>query len=242
VKQVELFRPEIRLDTSSNPWPLAGGLITLCLAVLLGGGAFVFAHSSPEKVTAPTTFSTFQANDKSFQCEYPSDWHKRSGESQAIASMASFERGNARIEVTADLAGSLMGDMPAPGAGLPDLSQVPGAGSLPGLSGLKMDTRPAVERLHEADKKETKLEVEASGFSEYDEDAPQKFECRMGDARSSTFHAKGGFLTGNLKGIRATIMGPERAVKVICRAPEKDWDMLQPAFQRVLKSIAPPGA
>lgn len=229
------------MDTSSNPWPLAGGLITLCLATLVGGGAFVFSRSAPEKITAPTTFSTFKAGDNSFQCDYPSDWHKKSGESQAIASMARFERGNARIEVKADLVGSLMGDMPAPGAGLPDLSQVPGAASLPGLSGLKVDNRPAVERLHEADKKEAKLETEASGYSEYEEDSPQKFESRMGDSRYSTFHAKGGFMTGNLKGIRATIMGPERAVKVVCRAPEKDWDTLQPAFQRVLQSIAPPG-
>ena len=200
------------MDTSSNPWPLAGGLITLCVATLLGGGAFILSRSSPEKITAPTTFSTFKAKDNSFQCEYPSDWLNQSGESQAFASMARFERGNARIEVTSDLAGSLMGDMPAPGAGLPDLSQVPGAGSRPGLSGLKVDNRPAVERLHEADKKQTKLEIEGSGFSEYDEEAPQKFECRMGDARFSTFHAKGGVLTGDLKGIRATITGPERAV------------------------------
>ena len=34
----------------------------------------------------------------------------------------------------------------------------------------------------------------------------------MGDSRFSTFPAKGGFHTGDLKGIRATITGPERAV------------------------------
>jgi len=171
-----------------------------------------------------------------------------------IMSTGTFTKGTAEIEVESDLTGSLVGDMPAPlagdmpdseiptsGAGVPDLSSMPGMEKLAGLGG-KMDRRPAVEKLHEGRKEGFAKELQKKGISEFEEAAPKAFQSAMGDARWSSYTAKGNMLTGKVKGYRATIMGTERAIYVNCVASEKDWPKLDKAFQRVIGSISPGGA
>lgn len=237
-------------DESRSPWPLAGGLTAVCLLTLVGGGAFVLTASRPKPITAPKTFKTFAAADGSFRCEYPEGWTKASGASHGIASMARFKNGGAVIDVESDLTGSLMGDMPTPGGGMPggdaemggsgaavpDLSSMPGMEKL-GMGNLKLDRRPAVERLHESRKKVLETELKADGLEEVAEQPAKAFRSQLGDARWSEFTAKGNFLTGNVHGYRATIMGTERAIYVKCQAPEKDWKLVDAAFKRVIGSI-----
>jgi hypothetical protein len=242
------------IDESKSPWPLAGALSGLCGLVLIGGLAFLLVAFRPEPVTAPTAFKKFNAADQSFGCEYPDGWAKAAGESHAISSAARFRKGGAVILIESDLTGSLVGDMPQPGAGIPDpsegagapaagipdLSGIPGASAV-GLGGMKLDRRPAVEKLHEARKKTFEAELKTEGIGEYSEQPAQAFRGQLGDARWSEYSADGGFFTGKIHGIRATIMGTERAIYVQCQSPEKDWKVVAPAFKRVLGSIGPAG-
>jgi hypothetical protein len=241
------------IDETRSPWPLAGGLSALCVVMLIGGLAFLLVGSRPEPVKAPTAFKKFNASDQSFACEYPDGWRKAAGESHGIASAARFTRGEALIRVESDLTGSLMGDMSRGGGGVPevsgmpdtsggtvDLSGIPGAASL-GLGNLKIDNRPAVEKLHEARKKAFVEELAEEGLSEYTEKPLQAFRTQIGEARWSEYQAQGGFLAADVHGFRATIMGTERAIYVQCQATEKDWKMVEPAFKRVIGSLAPAG-
>jgi hypothetical protein len=212
----------------------------------------VLTASRPKPITAPKTFKAFTASDGSFRCEYPEGWSKGAGASHGIASMARFKDGAAVIDVESDLTGSLMADMPTPGGGMPggdtetagggaavpDLSSMPGMEKL-GLSGLKIDRRPAVERLHEARKKSLETELKVDGHEELTEQPAKAFRSQLGDARWSEFTAKGNFMTGDVHGYRATIMGTERAIYVTCQAPEKDWKLVDAAFKRVIGSLAP---
>jgi hypothetical protein len=210
--------------------------------VLLLGGAYVVVGAMPKKVAAPTTYEKFTAGDKSFHCEYPTGWRGGSSESQAVVSTLHAGKGAAEMTVTADLVGSLIGDMPPGGiAGMPDISKVPGAGSVPELGGMKGDTRPPVERVHDARKKVFESELAAQGIKDFDEKPPEKFTSTMGDARWAEFTGKGGMFGTSFHGIRATIMGPERAIYAECWCPEDDWARLKPAFQRVIGSIGPGG-
>lgn len=239
-------------DDTRSPWPLAGGLTAACLLTVVGGGAFVLTASRPKPVTAPTAFKTFAAADGSFRCEYPDGWGKRAGDSHGIASAARFSSGEAAIVVESDLTGSLIGDMPQPGGGMPgtdpetggggaavpDLSSMPGMEKL-GLGNVKMDRRPAVERLHESRKKILERELKIDGHEELTEQPAKAFRSQLGDARWSEFTAKGGFMSGDVHGYRATIMGTERAIYVTCQASEKDWKLVDAAFKRVIGSVGP---
>jgi len=240
-------------DDSRSPWPLAGGLTAVCLLTLVGGAAFVLTASRPKPITVPKTFKSFAAADGSFRCEYPEGWGKKSADSHGIASAARFRSGEAYIMVESDLTGSLLGDMPTSGgmpsgdlesagggAAVPDLSSMPGMEKL-GLSGVKMDRRPAVERLHESRKKTLEAELKMEGREEVTEQPAKAFRSQLGDARWSEFTAKGGFLTGDVHGYRATIMGTERAIYVTCQASEKDWKLVDAAFKRVIGSVGPGG-
>jgi hypothetical protein len=232
-------------------------LTAVCLLTLVGGGVFVLTASRPKPVVVPKTFKTFAAADGSFRCEYPEGWKKRSGDSHGIASLARFQSGGAVIDVESDLTGSLMGDMPSPGGGMPggetpggetesagggaavpDLSSMPGMEKL-GLGNVKMDRRPAVERLHEGRKKLLESELKADGIEEVTEQPAKAFRSQLGDARWSEFTGKGGFMAGDVHGYRATIMGTERAIYVTCRASEKEWKVVDAAFKRVIGSVGP---
>lgn len=233
-----------------NPWPLAWSLTGVCLVTLLGGGAYVMVAMQPAKVTAPTAYSPFSANDKAFRCEYPQGWKSRQGQPQGIESWAEFRSGSARIDINANLQGSLMADVMRAqqtagdgsgefggggmGGGMP---AVPGMEQLPGGGALgPQDRRPPVERLHEAEKEGMEDEYE-----EYQELPAQPFRSTFGEARLSEFSYKGEGWSGRMKGYRATILGGEKLMTVKCVSTERDWGLLKPAFQRTLNSIAPGG-
>jgi hypothetical protein len=221
-------------EKPSNPWPMAGGLSALCVATLLGGVLFIATASRPQPVAAPTSFTKFSAKDGSFACDYPSGWQETSGESHGVESAAVFAKGGAFIEVSSDLTGSLMGDISKSvggvGADLPNL---------PGGPDLKVAAKPPVEAVHGTGVKPAKRVMENHGIGSYEEASAQPFQSRIGDARFSEVTADGGPFTGKVHGFRATMLGTDRAVRVLCWSPESDWEKLRPAFQRVINSIGP---
>lgn len=232
-----------------NPWPLAWSLTGVCLLTLIGGGAYVYAAMQPEPVAAPKSFARFQAADKAFQCEYPEGWKSRQGQPQGIASWAEFKKGSARIDINADLQGSLVADIMRSqqavagggefgGGGMGGGMGVPGVDQLPGGAALGAnDRRPPIERLHEAGK-----EALAEELEEYQEQAPQKFTSAYGEARLSEYTYKGDGWKGMIHGYRATVLGGEKLLTVRCESTERDWALLKPAFQKTLNTIAPGGA
>ncbi|HEU4752043.1 MAG TPA: hypothetical protein VFU47_02965 [Armatimonadota bacterium] len=220
-------------EERKNPWPLAWGLTALCCFTLVGGLAFIAVASAPEPVKPISSFGTFTAKDKAFACAYPANWKSRSfGGSNGTLSGGVFQQGSASISVEADLAGSLMGDiMKAPGAMMSDIGSQPGMGAVAGPA-----MKPPVEKLHEA--AAAKMEKE---YPDYQEQPAQAFQTRIGEGRYSEFtHA--GALGSKYHGFRATILGGERRIEVICDAPERDWDLVRKPFLQVIGSVSPGGA
>jgi hypothetical protein len=233
-----------RTAKASNPWSTAWLLTGLCIFTLLGGVIFILTAMRPQRVARPASFSTFAAKDGSFRCEYPSGWKVRSAEAGAVTSVALFRKSEAVIEVEASLADSLMGDiMRVPGAPDGGGGEAPGGGGgTPDFSGVGIQDfdamlqdlqRPPVERLHAM-----KGRDRAKVFAKYKESPMQVLQSAYGDGRFSEFTHKGDFFTQKIHGYRATLLGGERGVTVICQCPEADWPNLMQAYQRVLGSIA----
>jgi len=88
------------------------------------------------------------------------------------------------------------------------------------------------QKLHEMDRKQ--LEDSLTG---YQEQPAQKLQTPFGESRVSEWTGTGN--AGALHGYRATMLGREREITVICLAPVEDWDLLQPAFHRVINSVTP---
>jgi hypothetical protein len=220
----------------SNPWPLAGGLTAAALATILGGIVYIAIAIQPEPVTAPKSFSPYTAADKTFQCVRPDGWRADGGAQGGVICRASFEQGLAEIEIISDLAGSLMGDIvKGPGGAMPDLGGVPGAPDIGG--GSQEKPRSPVEKVHDMSKKDAESALKKDGFGEYEEQGAQAFQSALGEARFSEFGAGGIF--GKARGFRVTILGGERRITVLCRAPEKDWEKVKPAFRQVINSLTP---
>lgn len=241
------------MDENANPWKLASGLTALCVAVLLGGAGFIVTAAKPERVKPVSGYEVFSANDKSFRCEYPKGWKTDSREAGAVLSQAAFKQGGARIVVSADLTGSLMGDMLTAqqnmmggggeefggGGGMPDVSGMPGVGEMMEAAGPK---KSVIEKLHDSEIQLGEGESAAAkvGFTDdYKEQPSQPLLTALGEGRVSEFTADGGFIFGKGRGYRATILSSDKLVTVVCAAPVKDWPAVEAAFKRTLASLGP---
>src|SRR5438046_622159 len=87
------------------------GALAASVLVLLVGCA-------PEKVAPPASYTKYSAADQAFRCLAPAGWHTQSTSAQATMSSAVFTRGPAKIDITADLQGALLGDIAKSGSGM----------------------------------------------------------------------------------------------------------------------------
>ncbi len=190
---------------------------------------FFLKASKPESVPAPSAYAPFTAPDKSFACLAPKDWETQSASAHAVMGGALFKSGPAKIDITSDLMGSLMGDIvTASNAQAESLAGMMPGGQLP--AGMK--TRPPVEQLHTAGK-----QALASRYGNYTEQTARPLRCSLGDARYSEWTADGGFMAGKQHGYRVTILGGERRITVVSYCPESNWPTLKPAFEKVIASL-----
>lgn len=211
----------------SNTGVWVGLGLGLTVIVAIGLSVFLSATRKGDPIPAPRAFAAYTAPDKSFVCQRPEGWEKQEASAHAIMSGALFKKGNAKIDITADLQGSLMGDVIGSGN-----AQLTGM-MPPGMNIPK--PKPPVEKLHRAGKGMVSKQV-----SDYKEMPMQTFNSPLGEARYSEWTGEGGFgKGGKLRGYRATILPGERRVTVVCQCPENDWKTLRPAFGRVLGSLAP---
>ena len=194
---------------SSSRLLFGGLLVAICAGpFLLGCG------SAP--VAAPTNYTAYNSPGGTFALEYPDGWQADGGGKRGLE-WAKFGSGPAEIRVDTGVAGSLMGDI---------------AGSFGGAEGeVPMELEP-VHEVHVAGLEAA--EKEFSGYKEVGE--PAELDVRLGPARRSEFTASSTFGSG-LQGYRATILGKDKAVHVICVCPEGDWKTLQPAFDQVLSTL-----
>lgn len=223
------------------PWMIIVGGIVFVAAM---GGAGAFFMRPPAPVQAPKAFAPYTAADKSFLCQAPQGWKTVGGSAGGMTGGALFSSGDAKIDITADLAGSLVGDIAAAqdraaSAAAGGIESAGGGISLPGVPGADLGKarKPPVEKLHDASGKSM-----AKKLAQYEEKPMQTLQSRMGEGRFSEFTAGGDNpFNPKIHGYRVTILGSERRVTVISQCRETDWKALKPAFETTITSLAPGG-
>ena len=196
----------------------------LAVAVVLGIAAFLL---SPKHGTAPTSWDTFTAQDKSFSVAAPGGWETTpSDRAQQMVGKDSttggvlFRSGSATIEVTTDTVATLMSYI-----------LVHGDGNTDALTG------PKAVSLH----KQWKIATSAI-HKGYRETKVTEFESQMDDARLSEWTANGNVfgLGGKIHGYRASLVGGNLTAVVVCQCLESDWPAMKPAFRHVIATVTPP--
>ena len=159
----------------------------------------------------------FLSKDGAFRLRRPVSWEVESGSRpDNTYSWARFTQGSAKVQVFADIAGSLM------------------AGSNQSQHEEGSDLAP-VHNAHELYAKKA-----AEEYSNYNESAPTLFKgSPLGEGRAATFTASGGGLFGSkLRGLRVTFLTNDRRISVLCEAPAGEFDKLRPTFLAMARSLA----
>ncbi len=182
---------------------------------------------TPKHGTAPTTWTTFTAQDKSFSCAAPGGWETTpSDKAQQMVGKDSttggvlFQSGSATIDITTDTVATLVAyDVMHNNADPQTLT-----GSKAGV--LHKQWRIATSAIHKG----------------YHETKVADFEQKMGDARLSEWTANGNVfgLGGRVHGYRASLVGGSTTAVVVCQCLESDWPALKPAFLHVIASVTSP--
>jgi predicted DNA-binding WGR domain protein len=205
-KMVELVRfrdkPKVGGGTAppAAPKDLAGGAVDKAADASLASVAF-----SPK--------------DGAFKLRHPSGWEVETGSRpDNTYSWARFTKGSAKIQVFADVAGSLMS----------------GSDSARGNIEEGSEAAP-VHGAHTRYKKTASEE-----FSDYKESEPTLFKgSALGEGRVSTFTASGGGLFGSkLRGYRVTLLTNDRRVTLLCSCPDGEFEKLKPTLLAVCRSVA----
>lgn len=196
-------------------------------ALVLVALLFIVRALRPVTVPAPAAYKTYTAIDNTFSCDQPVGWtmHETGATSGALSTVT-FEQAHVRVRVVSDSIGSLMGDIAPAGNNFAGNA----AGDLPPGVPPPPPPKPAVEQLHERDKAQI-----ANDLPGYQEGEMQSLQSRVGDSRISEWTADG----GKMHGYRVTMLGSQREITVICLSPQRNWAILQPAFQRIISSIVP---
>ena len=195
-----------------SPSFLARLISTIQMLSLLGAVA-----GCGGSVPAPKAFATYNSPDGRFSCDYPKGWEAAGGgKADKPISWAKFTAGNAEIRVDADFAGSLFGDMAkASGAAFGADAEAPAA------------------KVHPLGMRHMKEEF----GDKYDEREAKPFQSKgFGEGRKSIFVAPGS-LGGKTYGYRATLLSGDRRLTIIALCPATNWQVLKPAFDKVIASL-----
>jgi hypothetical protein len=184
---------------------------TVCLSL-----AMLAFSGCGEAVPAPKEFVTYHSTDGRFDCDCPVGWETDGGgKPESPNCWAKFTKGSAEVDVNADLAGSLFGDIAKAGG-----------------AGLGGDAEPPVARVHPMGVRQMKED-----YTNYQERDAVKFQSKgLGEGRRSIFIADQ-TLGGKIYGYRATLLSGDRRISVICKCPATNWKELKPAFERITASL-----
>jgi predicted DNA-binding WGR domain protein len=205
------------LRTFEKPVVAAGPAAPAAPTGVAGPGGDV---NAPADAAADAALASvdYAAKDGAFRLKAPPGWEMKDGaRPDNTYSWVRFEQGSAKIEVRADVSGSLMTGAPADG------QYEEGSEFAP------------VQNAHELYKQTVKEE-----YSDLAESEPTLFKnAGAGEGRISSFTAAGGGLFGGKTlGYRVTFLTNNRRVTVLCDAPQKEFAGLKPTFLAVCRSLA----
>lgn len=165
------------------------------------------------QVPAPKSFAKFDAPDGTFSVEYPEGWEAKGGAPSGSGySWAKFTKGNAQIKVDTGQAGSLLGDI---------------SKSTQTAHGHTPDPDEIVKEIHEFER-----DGFADDYSSFKEQLPVTVPTAgMGPAVCSIFFAD------SVMGVRATALGHNHRIRIVCTCPPSNWKILRPAFEKVVASL-----
>ncbi len=168
---------------------------------------------------------------KAFTYQRPKGW-KGSGQVEVGGNAGSIEltSGAALVRISADLAGSLMGDVMGSG----NAAMGSAAEALPGGVGeaMRAAAKPAVERLHEA-----QAQTVAMKFEDFNDGKMQPLQSQLGEERFSEFTGKDA--GSEMHGYRVTILGGDKRYSVRAQCAASDWNTLKPVYGKIIQSIGP---
>ncbi len=191
-------------------------------AAVLGVSAISTVAGCSGSIEAPTAYANYNADDKSFQVEYPEGWDVVGGGNVSFHS-AKFSRGPAVLRVKSDFTGSVLGDIANLGGGVLD-----NAG--PVDPELAFELAP-VNPVHNFAKESMPEEIK--NFKEVETTAVQS---GFGEGRRTEFTGSSLF-GGKIHGYWTTYLSGDRRIQVICQAPEKHWKTIQPAFDKAITGV-----
>jgi len=172
-------------------------------------------------VAIPSSYKSWNAKDGTFKLKYPDNWDAKGGGKQGIQ-WAKFTSGSAIIRVDTDVSSSLMG-------GIVDAGLAGGLGE--GLSEEEAMELAPVHMIHKM--REEQFAMERSG---YKEEAPIKFDSKLGEGRKSAFVASEG-LGSKVRGYRVTVLSNNKGIHIVCQCPAKYWEKLKPKFDEICESL-----
>lgn len=204
----------------ASPGKTIGFIAAGALLLVVLGAVFWTRAKHPLLIAPPGSYSLYVSPDKTFTCQAPVNWdsHGFGTESSSVGGVT-FQKGDAKIEITSDFQGSLFGDIFKPPAG-PDGNPMP-------------QRVPPIERLHAMYRSTV-----SQRYGRYREGDMLSFSSPgFGDARCSEFRARRGPFGPDLRGVRVTMLGTERAMIVVCECPAANWETLRDSFWMVVTSI-----
>jgi hypothetical protein len=193
------------------------GAGAFCVLMLLIGVVIVgvvVARSPSNKLTTPTAYENYDCPEDVFHVDLPKDWKIEGGGKKNVY-FVTAKRGSAEITVNENLVGSLIGDIA--GAATPDMNA--------------SDDRLPVSRVHEFKRK-----VFEEEYGKYQEDEAVTIRNGFGKTRRSGFTGTLGGLR-KMRGYRSTSLGAMTQITAVCRCSAGDWDIVEPAFARVIESL-----
>jgi hypothetical protein len=161
----------------------------------------------------------YAAKDNAFKVRHPQGWEvDTDSRPDNTYSWASFNHDSAKIQIHADVKGSLMSGSDSAG------QHEEGSESAPVHIAHEEYTRTAGQELND-----------------FSESKPALFKgSQLGEGRISLFTASEGGLLGSskLRGYHVTLLTKDRRVTVLCQCPEKDLAKWKPTFLAVCRSLA----
>ena len=162
----------------------------------------------------------FSPKDGAFKVRYPQGWQTDTGSRpDNLYSWASFTHDSAKIEVRADVKGSLMS----------------GSDAAPGHSSRKAASSPPFIALTRSTRR-----LPSDDFSDFKESKPEVLKgSALGEGRISQFTAtETGLFGSKLWGYHATLLTRDRCVTVLCQCHGEEFAKLKPTFLAVCRSLA----
>jgi hypothetical protein len=179
--------------------------------------------SKPPVAKVPTGYVSFTPSDNAFSCDAPNNWDNSQFSELGTDSGGNFISGPAKINITSSMIGSVLGDLAA--------SNNSQAQNLADQLGTQAPvTKSPLEQAHE--QFEAAMEHEHADYIEIGE---QSVESKAGEGEMSEFTCD----AGKTHGYRATYLGKDRSIEIVCSCPTTVWTELQPSFQHIVESITP---